>query len=215
MSRHHYSSNYRSKVKGLISLRTSGRSGYARQQGFVLITAMLLLVMLTLLALSMFRGYGIQQKIAGNSREKERSFEAAQNALQYGEWWLGQSGVILKTGVACSNTITVTAPGQMLVCTNALVNPTTPQNWAASLLYTPPAMKVLAGGGTVTDGNGNLDINYSSAPQLYIAYLGKTSDGQSAYYSVTGAGVGGSTNSTSVVQSIVTVGPRTKNLGSD
>lgn len=59
-----------------------------RQRGIALITCLLLLVMLTLLAISMFRGYGLQQKLAGNTREKQRAFEAAESALQYGEYWL-------------------------------------------------------------------------------------------------------------------------------
>ena len=48
-----------------------------RQRGIALITCLLLLVMLTLLAISMFRGYGLQQKLAGNTREEAVARRAA------------------------------------------------------------------------------------------------------------------------------------------
>lgn len=174
---------------------------YAKRGGFALITSLLILVMLTLLAISMFRGYGLLQKIAGNVREKERAFQAAQNALQYGEWWLGQGSPGL--GATCSVTATVTSMATMRACANQLTNVTDPTNWAGSLIYTPPAMIVAAGGGTATDGNANLDINYAAPPRLYIAYLGLSPSGQQALYSVTGGGYGGSNNSVAVVQSVV------------
>ncbi|MGS0741686.1 pilus assembly PilX family protein [Glaciimonas sp. GG7] len=178
-------------------------SSLTKRSGFALVTALLILVMLTLLAISMFRGYGLLEKIAGNVREKERAYESAQNALQYGEWWLGQGTPGI--GVTCSTTGTVTSVANMQACSNLLTNQTDPANWVGSLLYTPPAMIVAAGGGTATDGNANLDINYAATPRLYVAYIGLAPSGQQALYTVTAAGFGGSTNSVSVVQSVVAV----------
>ena len=57
-----------------------------RQRGIALITSVMLLVVITLLAVSMFKGFGIQEKLAGNTLEKQRSFQAAQSVLQFGEW---------------------------------------------------------------------------------------------------------------------------------
>jgi len=37
------------------------------QRGVVLVTAMLLLIVVTIMALSMFRGYGAQERLAGNT----------------------------------------------------------------------------------------------------------------------------------------------------
>ena len=42
------------------------RSAQARQRGVALVTSLLLLVIITILALSMFRSFGTQEKIAGN-----------------------------------------------------------------------------------------------------------------------------------------------------
>lgn len=175
------------------------------QSGIALVTCMLILVMLTLLAIAMFRGYGLQQKIAGNTREKERAFQAAESALQYGEYWLlqGTAG----TGSTCTGAIAIRSDADMRVCTNPLQNPADPDNWAAASYYNPPAMKVNAGGGIATDGNGNLDINYAKTPALYISYLGMAPDGERRLYLVTGAGYGGSSGTTSVVQSVFATSP--------
>ena len=62
----------------------------APQRGFALMTSILLLFIITILALSMFRGFATQEHIAGNLREKERALHAATSAEQYAEWWLLQ-----------------------------------------------------------------------------------------------------------------------------
>ena len=36
----------------------------------------------------MFRSFGLDEKIAGNMREKHRALTAAETAEQYAEWWL-------------------------------------------------------------------------------------------------------------------------------
>jgi type IV pilus assembly protein PilX len=166
--------------------------------------------MLTLLAITMFRSYGSQQKIAGNTREKERSFQAAESALQYGEWWLslGSGG----TGVACTTDVTVASTNDMRTCTTALPTIGDPTSWPGSLFYVPPSLKVQAGGGTATDGSGNIDINYSKSPELYITYLGLSPDGRQMLYSVTSAGYGGSTDTTTVVQSTYAVSSKALDL---
>ncbi len=181
-----------------------------RQRGIALITCLLLLVMLTLLAISMFRGYGLQQKLAGNTREKQRAFEAAESALQYGEYWLpvGTPG----SGSPCTATVAVATDADVRACSNELANPGDPDNWVGAMTYTPDAMKVAAGGGVATDGNGNADINYAKIPGLYIAYLGLSPDGTQMLYRVTGSGYGGSSGTTAVVQSVFAVSSSVKSL---
>lgn len=188
---------------------------YRWQAGIALITCLLILVMLTLLAIAMFRGYGLQQKIAGNTREKERAYQAAESAVRYGEQWLmeGTSG----TGVDCSTnankaSIVITTYADMRTCSNALTAPREPDKWLGYLQYTPPSMSVATTGGVVTV-NSNKDINYQLQPSLYIAYLGLSADGQQMLYTVTGAGYGGSAGTTAVVQSVFGTTSKVKNLG--
>ena len=195
------------------------------ERGIALVTALLILVVLTLIGLTMFRGFGLQQKIAGNTREKERAFQAAQNALEYGEWWLvnGTQGTSRPgSGSQCSSSQSkaVTDQSIMFVCSNPLSNPTNLASWPSVLTYTPPPMKVASGGGVVTDGFQNSDINYSQAPGIYINFQNRVIDSRgntTNVYTVTAVGFGGSANSTSIVQSVysVTVGGKIKSLSQD
>ncbi|MFZ6847446.1 pilus assembly PilX family protein [Undibacterium sp. RuRC25W] len=207
-----------------ISRISVGRQ-FSRHKGIALVTALLILVVLTLIGLTMFRGFGLQQKIAGNTREKERAYQAAQNALEYGEWWLvngtqGTSRPGSGTTCASAQSTAINAQSSMLVCSNALATPSDPTSWPAMLSYTPPPMIVSAGGGSTTDAFNNTDINYNQAPGIYINFQNRVIDSRgntTNVYTVTAVGFGGSKNSTSVVQSVysVTVGGKITPLSSD
>jgi type IV pilus assembly protein PilX len=173
-----------------------------KQGGFALVTSLLVLIIMTLLALSMFRSLGLQEKIAGNTREKQRSLQAAESALQYGEWWLSQGNG--GTGTTCTTVYSANTVANMQTCTNALANPTT-LPWTARGDYLPPSMTVASGGGLVSTGVTAGDINYYAKPSLYIQYLGLDPTGKTQLYQVTGAGYGGSANSVSVVRSTYAV----------
>ena len=172
--------------------------GTGAQRGMALITGLLMLLVMTLLALSMFRSFGLQDKIAGNTREKQRSMQTAESALQYGEWWLSQGNG--GTGSNCTTVYSANTIANMMTCTNALTNPTT-LPWTARGDYLPPTMTVASSGGVVSTGGNIGDINYYSKPSVYISYLGLDPTGHSMLYQVTGAGYGGSANGASVVQS--------------
>ena len=166
----------------------------ASQRGIALITSLLVLVIMTLLALSMFRSFGLSEKIAGNTREKQRSLQTAESALQYGEWWLSQGNGT--TGTACTSVYNANVVANVQTCSNALISPTT-LPWAARGDYLPPSMTVATGGGLAASG----DINYISQPSLYVSYLGLDPTGKSMLYQVTAVGYGGSANGASVIQS--------------
>ena len=79
---------------------------YGRQRGLVLVTTLLLLVVVTLLALGMFRSFGLDEKIAGNMRDKQLALQAAESAQNYAEYWLasgnGTSNIVCSALVAAS-----------------------------------------------------------------------------------------------------------------
>ena len=77
------------------------RSPALGEQGMVLVSSMLLLLIITILAVSMFRSFGTQEKIAGNVREKERALHAAESAEQYAEWWITQGNNVQNGAVVC------------------------------------------------------------------------------------------------------------------
>ena len=179
---------------------------FARQpKGFVLIAALALLLMLTLLSVGMFRSLGLEERIAGNTREKADAFYAAQSALQNAEAWLsaGNAGV----GSACSLVSPTPTPQ---ICTQA----TTPtqQTLATTLWYatfgttfTPPVLNV----------NGNVESQMTAAqyfadPQYAITFLGADPANPNAnLYQITAQGFGGTQNSVAVVQSVYSVGTGT------
>jgi len=190
------------------------RSWRPKQHGMALITSVMLLVVVSLLALSMFKSFGLQEKLAGNTLEKQRSFQAAQSALQYGEWAL-EKGLASGTGVPCTASVNGNTIENLKVCNSELANPTTVSSWdAAGMTYTPAGMDASGGGGLTTSTTATAnDITYTMAPSVYINYLGAKSDG-TVLYQVTAIGFGGSgANSASVVQSVYTAhSPLTKDL---
>jgi type IV pilus assembly protein PilX len=182
-----------------------------RQQGFVLVTGLLFLVIMTLLGLAMFRGTGLMDRISSNTRDKQRSFEAAQSALQYGEWWLGTGNGGL--GSACSSgLVSGDTVSNIHTCSNALASgyeSTVP--FPNAFTYTPPNLKVSLAGGLVSTTAGS-DVNYQTLPGFYVESLGLAPDGVSQVYQVTAYGTGGSANTVSVVRSTYEVTPAVHSL---
>lgn len=58
---------------------------FRRQRGVVLVLSLLVLLMLTLLALFSMRQAALQERLAGNSRNLDLAFQAAEAALRGGE----------------------------------------------------------------------------------------------------------------------------------
>jgi type IV pilus assembly protein PilX len=56
-----------------------------QQRGMVLVTALLLLIVVTILAVGMFRSFGLDERMAGNVREKNRALNTAESAEQAAE----------------------------------------------------------------------------------------------------------------------------------
>jgi type IV pilus assembly protein PilX len=172
----------------------------------ILVVGLLFLLAIILLSLAMVRGVGLQEKTAGNTRDKGRSFEVAQSALEYGEWWLAAGG----GGTISVNCTTPNNPvNELAICSNPLATPAdTP--WAAWTTFQPStAMNVLAGGGVGSNG----DINYQAAPGLYISYIGLTPDGTGTLYQVSAFSGGGSYETMSVVQSTYKLQTAARDLG--
>ncbi|MDT0635403.1 pilus assembly PilX family protein [Spectribacter hydrogenooxidans] len=68
------------------------------QQGFVLITGMIFLIVITLLALSTMGSTTLQERMTSNQRERFRSLQAADAALRDGERRLGQFATYPEAG---------------------------------------------------------------------------------------------------------------------
>ena len=178
-----------------------------RQHGLVLVSSLLLLLVVTILALAMFRGMGLAEKISGNVREKERALHAAVVAEQYAEWWLssGNAG----PPVVCTAPVSVNlSPSSVLVCdpTSKIPAPatlpwTTAGGVQVGFSYFPSSANVVTTMNFVADANGSYSNTYSQAPAFYIQYVGPGKDGLGNVYKVDAVGYGGNGLSVAVVES--------------
>jgi type IV pilus assembly protein PilX len=185
------------------------------QRGVVLVSSLLLLLVVTIMALSMFRSFGMQEKIAGNMREKQRALQAAESAQVYAEQWLiansativpvvcnGQLNANLGQGQICSNKLwlvvpsVATVPWQIVAGVNVGVT------------YTPTNMNV----GTASVLNPN---SYSSAPSFYISDAGASADPSvpGEVFQIDAVGYGGNGNTAAVVESTFAVYSSSSNRG--
>jgi type IV pilus assembly protein PilX len=171
-----------------------------RERGFIMVTGLLFLVVMTMLGLALFRSSGLLDRLTANTRDKQRSFESAQAALEYGFWWLNTPAGG-GTGSSCAANTSATV-ATLHVCTEALSTSLTTiagLSWVPQAFsYTPPNMTVASGGGMNAAGT---DINYQAPPGLYLENLGLSSDGKTTYYQGTAYGYGGDSNTVSVVRS--------------
>jgi type IV pilus assembly protein PilX len=187
----------------MIALRPQQR---AHARGMVLVTALLMLVVVTILALAMFRSFGLDEKIAGNLREKQRALSAAETAEQFAEYWLtGGGGSTNAPLVNCTAPAPASAP---TICTNPIAS-ATQIPWLAGgnpvgVPYTPQVPTVMSVQTTPQQGS------YYAAPQFYVQWLGTTANG--TIYQIDAQGFGGSPDTVAVVESTYIVQTSVKNL---
>jgi len=187
---------------------TTGNAA-SKQRGMVLISSLLLLMVVTIFAMSMFRSFGVEEKIAGNTRDKERARASAMTALQYAEWWITQGN--WANASVCAPGLLV-APGQGQICLpaqlpnitntaalNAAVVSVTTVPWLNGATeigtqYTPPGMNVT---------NAAAADYYFGPPRFYISFINQFSYYQYCgnLYQIDAWGYGGSPNTVAVVES--------------
>jgi type IV pilus assembly protein PilX len=188
--------------------RHNNAAPHGTARGMALVTSLLLLLVITLLALGMFRSIGIQGRIAGNTREKERALHAAEAAQQYAEYWLSAGNGSTTTDTDCNSTANNWLNGNAgagQICSNALSSVTTVP-WTVGgqqvgVYYNPGlALTIEAQAGTVAG-------SYAQIPVFYIADLGASAtDAGSEVYQIDAVGYGGNTNTVAVVESTYEVG---------
>lgn len=101
-----------------------------RQRGFILVTSLIFLVLMTLLGLSLFGSFNTNQTISSNFREKQRAEDAAQAAVNYAEYWLDTQAMANSPapppqGIVCGATSNPT-PTTPVICTQPLPAPPLP-----------------------------------------------------------------------------------------
>lgn len=179
------------------------------QRGVALVTSLLLLVIITILALSMFRSFGTQEKIAGNVREKERALHAANSALQYAEWWLLQNNNTAAGAIACTASVAAT-PTAGQICNQtpqqAAWDPTQVP-WGIQVTYTPENMLLV--GQPLVAGN----PPYFATPAFWIADRGVAADASGEAYQIDAYGYGSAASTVATVESVYEIQQGVVNRG--
>ncbi len=170
----------------------------SRQSGLALVSALLMLVIITLLGVSLFLGVTLQQKAAGNSLQKTRALEVAQSVVTAAENWLNVQSQ-KQSPLSCSSNVTI-----FRLCAIAPSNPADPTTWAnAGATDVPlPNLKVSATGGVDT---------YATNPVVWITYLGRATMGPGSLYEIDAQASGGNANTVAVIQTVYYVGGNMRN----
>ena len=183
-------------------MRSITTSAPRRQRGIALIAAILILLVITILGMAIFRGYGMAQRIGGNTRDKARAFHSAMAAQNYAEWYLtadnGTNSILTTT---CGGLTTVTSNTATMVCSNTIPSTVTqPDTWGGAFVYQEPGMITTSGA----------QGSYAQYPQFYISSLGSPTAGTAyksplgqnqALFQIDAAGWGGAAQTVAVVES--------------
>jgi type IV pilus assembly protein PilX len=178
-------------------VRYSNHPARYAQRGMALITSLLLLIVVTIMALSMFRSYGVQERIAGNTRDKQRAINAAESAQQYAEYWLTS---------AAAPVAAVCVPGPPVpdsigqVCSNVLAAPNS-LPWASSVTYTQFTSNAINGVTNTVNAVTATPGSYYQTPQFYIYDIGPNAGSPGEVYQIDALGYGGTQNTVAVVES--------------
>ncbi len=175
----------------------------------MLVSSLLLLLVVTIIALSMFRSFGIQEKIAGNMREKQRALQAAVTAQQFAEVWLANNGGNPSSAVACTTLLNGTT-GQGQICSTLAPNVTPVFTNPPWLVNGTPVGVTFSPNGMLFNGPGvpNVVTNptYASPPTFYISDLGANAGPVGGeVYQIDAVGYGGNSNTVAVVESTYVV----------
>jgi len=171
-----------------------------REAGLALVSALLILVVITLLGVSLFLGVNLQQQAAGNSMEKARALEVAQSVTTAAEQWLDTNAKTI-VPVACGSRVNV-----FRLCAVPPNTPADPKSWAMATAGATQVdlkqMKISANGGLNT---------YAARPAVWITYLGRATMGPGNLYEIDAQAYGGNTHTVAVTQVVYYVGGNTRN----
>ena len=189
-----------------------------KQRGVALIVSLIILLFMTIVGLSIMNGNRYFEKNAGNTRDKQRALQAAQDALLYGEWWLTYGGGNLDFQPTCS-----ASTGTLQVCET---DPGTTINAATlpwNTSYMPALMQVQTAGNATVGGladtsSATSDVKYAQPPGIYINCIncGNTvgTTGLTLYRitAIGYGGVGGTNGTVAIVQSVYASAPAAQPL---
>lgn len=183
----------------------------ARSAGFALFTALIFLLVLTVIGVAMFGDVGQQQRMAGNLQQKYRALSAANSAVSVAQNYL-QTALATTADTSCTGLVTAAR-----VCLyGSLPDPAADTTWTGG-----SAVGVQLDGTNfsgVVNAAGGTEGAYAAYPEYYIEKvpgiplvpgysmgLGQQYGGGSPpadLFRITGWGLGGNAGAVAVVQSL-------------
>jgi type IV pilus assembly protein PilX len=169
-----------------------------RQQGAVLIVSLVLLLVMTLIGISSMQTNTLEEKMSGNYRDKNLSFQAAEMTLREGEGWLAdQIKEPELSPDSCSSNCDVWD-------TNALLAAVSSSTYLDDSLWSDSRVKTA----TITI------PEVVASPKYFLEFeldkrdrlnIGQQQDSTvRVYYGVVAQGVGGRASTKTILQSIYT-----------
>ena len=162
-----------------------------KQAGIALIMSLIFLVLLTLLVVSAMKGSVLQERMAGNTRDRMLAFQAAEAALRTGDGSLGNAG--LPSGSGIYYAINSSPAAAYTTSTQWITYP-----WSSSAAMLPAGSI----GGVTAQPQYVIERLTTSSPnggsvQHSISF--KPSNG-AGYYRITSRGVGATVDSVVILQ---------------
>lgn len=187
-----------------------------KERGAVMITALMILLLMTVFGISTMDSNILEERMAGNMRDRNTAFQAAESALRAAEVWIQAQSAFDKVR-------DVTDPDD----TNPLWDMNTPDPdatnsipWWAEDEWNDPdpddnwwnqRAVVLSGGDALPSGTGADEILIAEQPAYIVEKLppstesleaAQSLDASDIYLQVTARGVGGSASTIVVLQSV-------------
>jgi len=175
------------------SLHVFSNVALEKQRGYLMVVSLMIILLITVMSISMAKSFFQEEGMAGNLREKSRSFAAAQAGLRYAEGIAVSNG--RTTGSNCTSSLPTGA-----ICNNSYTRSATNGGAPLQFYWSMPSP---ASTGLFSFSNSVAMDSFYATPGIYIQWLGPLNGG--AIYQVTSFGYGGTANSVSMVQSILQV----------
>ncbi len=166
-------------------------ASHRRQQGVVLVVGLLLLLVMTVLGVTTIKSTILEEKMAGNLRDKDLAFQAAEAALRDGERLVTCNNCSLDINGLTGLEMDCTTSG--LCVANGDLDPVMDLRNGIGLEY-----------GAYT-GDTALPSDYSTPPRFVvegIRYWPPGAPGWKVVYRITAIGYGGTSHATAIHQSV-------------
>jgi len=162
------------------------------QQGAALIVSLMILIVMTLIGLTGMGTSGMEEKMAGNVRDRNLAFQAAEAALRDGEAYY--KNVVQVQSVAFDGT------NQGLIPAGTNPDPLNPVTWANSRTYSGTINGITTQPRYIIELLGTLGTTGATSPTI-LNYGDSTGQASLTAVRITARGTGGSNNAVVYLQS--------------